>query len=154
MLLGKRGRPNKYETHVKPRLKEVEEFCTRMTEKQIAETLGVGYSAWREYKNKYPALKAVLKRGREMLVSDLRSTLIRRAKGYTYTETKVEKEAGRVVKTVITQKSMPPDVAALNLLLKNYDRDNWANDPQTLALKRDELEMRRKHYEKMEEENW
>ena len=138
-----RGRPNKYETHVKPRLKEIEKFCTYMTEKQIAETLGVAYSSFCEYKNKYPELLESLKKGRESLVLELRSTLIRKAKGFNYSEKKIIKENGVVVREEEYQKASLPDVAALNLLLKNYDRENWSNDPQLLDIKRKELELKK-----------
>lgn len=42
---------------------------------------------------------------------------------------------------------MPPDVASINLLLKNYDKENWSNDPQSLDLRRKELELREKQIE-------
>ena len=42
---------------------------------------------------------------------------------------------------------MPPDVAALNLALKNYDPDNWANDPQMLKIREKELKLREKQVE-------
>ena len=34
-------------------------------------------------------------------------------------------------------------LAALNLALKNYDKENWANDPQLLELKREELRIQK-----------
>ena len=46
---------------------------------------------------------------------------------------------------------MSPDVAALNLCLKNYDKENWSNDPQSDELKREELRLK---FEKFERENW
>ena len=47
----------------------------------------------------------------------------------------------------VTQKYAQPDVASINLLLKNYDRENWSNDPQALELKKKELELREKQVE-------
>jgi hypothetical protein len=114
-----------------------------MTEKQIAETLGVAYSSWNEYKNKYPELSESLKKGRESLVLELRSTLIRKAKGFNYSEKKIIRENGVVVREEEYQRASLPDVAALNLLLKNYDRENWSNDPQLLDLRRKELELKK-----------
>jgi hypothetical protein len=43
-----------------------------------------------------------------------------------------------------------PDVAALNLLLKNYDKDHWSNDPQMLELRKKELELKEKQIESNE----
>jgi hypothetical protein len=143
----KAGRPCKYDTHVKPYLNDIKEYCTYMTEEQIAKTLGVSVSAWCEYKNKYPELNDALKKGRADLVRQLRSTLIQRAKGFKFEEKKTIKEKGKVVREEIYQRSALPDVAALNLLLKNYDPDNWANDPQALKLRERELELREKQIE-------
>lgn len=145
--MAKRGRKNKYETHVKPHLKEIEEWCNTMTEQQIAKRLGVAYSSWNQYKLDFPELTEIIKKGRTDLVTELRSALIKRAKGFSYTETKVVEECGKVVKTEVVTKIQPPDVAALNLCLKNYDSDNWANDPQMLRIRERELELREKQIE-------
>jgi len=147
----KRGRPNKYFSHVKPRLAEIEKMALTMTEKQIAKSLHVAYSSFNEYKKNYSELSETLKKGRESLVIELKSTLIRKAKGFNYEERKTVKEDGIVTREEIYTKASLPDVAALNLLLKNYDKDNWANDPQMLRLRERELEIREKHYE---EDNW
>jgi len=141
-----KGRPNKYKSHVEPRLDEIAEMCLTMTEKQIAECLGVGYTAWKQYKKEFPPLLSALKKGRENLVKDLKSTLIRKAHGFQYEERKIVKEDGKVVKEEIMIKSALPDVASINLLLKNYDEE-WSNDPQAYELKKRELELRERQVE-------
>ena len=113
-----------------------------MTEKQIANYMGVGYSSWCDYKNKYSELSDALKKGRESLVHELKSTLIRKAKGFSYSEKKIIKEKGVIVREEVYEKASLPDVAALNLLLKNYDKENWSNDPQMLKIREKELELR------------
>lgn len=145
-----KGRPNKYKTHVEPYLDKIEEMALIMTEKQIAKTLGVGYSSFREYKRQYPALTNTLKKGRQKLVMELRSVLIQRAKGFHYEEKKIIKEYGEVVREERAVKKSLPDVAALNLLLKNYDKENWANDPQMLDIRKKELELRERQVENNE----
>lgn len=141
------GRPCKYDTNVKPYLDDVKEYSTYMTEEQIARVLGVSQSAWCEYKKKYQELNEALKKGRAELVKQLRSTLIQKAKGFKYEEKKIIKEKGKVVREEVYQRSALPDVAALNLLLKNYDPDNWANDPQMIRIREKELELREKQIE-------
>lgn len=142
------GRPNKYQTNVEPYLEEIKMMALDMTEEQIAKTLGVSYSAFREYKKQHEALSDSLKKGRKSLVFELKSVLIERARGYRYTESKRIVEDGVVVREEVTEKYAHPDVASLNLLLKNYDKDNWANDPQMLAMKEKELELRKEMAEK------
>lgn len=146
-----KGRPNLYHKKVEPYLAEVPEMALTMTEEQIARTLGVAYSSFRGYKKQYQALNDALKKGRAELVKELRSTLIKRAKGFAYEESKKIKKDGVVVSEEIYTKTALPDVASLNLLLKNYDADNWANDPQALALKKKELELQKK---KIEDSEW
>ena len=174
-MAGKRGRKNKWETDIKPNLPLIQEMAQTMTEKQIADALGVSYTGtWSLCKKQHPELMEVLKEGRQNLVADLRGALIKKAKGYEYTETKETTErvkwpdeiyaallsAGftpqqigeaRLVKTEVAQKKMAPDVAAINLALKNYDKENWANDPQSLELKKKELELKEKA---MENNDW
>ena len=149
-----KGRPQKYKTHVEPHLEEITKMCEYMTEKQIAETLGVSYSCFREYKKQYPALKSAMQKGRQTLVIQLRSALIKKAKGFRYAEKKTVKKYNSetddlvIVQEEVTTKYYPPDVAALNLALKNYDPDNWANDPQLLKLKKEELKIKKELAEK------
>ena len=102
-------------------------------------------------KKKYSELSEATKKGREALVHELKSTLIKKAKGFNYSEKKTIKEHGQVVREEIYEKASLPDVAALNLLLKNYDADNWANDPQALKIRQKEIELQER---KIEQNEW
>lgn len=164
------ARPNNYEKKVKPYLSKIEQMALTMTEEQIANTLDISLSSWKRYKAEYEPLRTVLKKGRKDLVLELRGALIKKAKGFEYTETKeiyqkvnwpdelyvLMLEAGfteeqlnqaETLRTEVTHKYASPDVAAANLLLKNYDKENWANDPQMLELRKKELELREKQIE-------
>lgn len=169
----KRGKPRKYDDYVKPYLPLISEWCRTMTEQQIAEKLGIAYSTFNQYKVDYPEVKEAIKKGKQNLVAELKSSLIKKAKGYEYTETKETTErvkwpdelytmmldAGftpqqigqaRLVKTEVSHKKTAPDVAAINLALKNYDKEDWANDPQMLEIRKKELELREKQIENSE----
>lgn len=168
-----RGKPRKYEDYVKPYLPLISEWCQTMTEQQIAKKLGIAYSTWNQYKVDYPEVKEAIKKGRQNLVADLKGALIKKAKGYEYTETKETTEhvkwpeemyvalleagftpdqiaSSRLVKIEVSHKQAAPDVAAINLALKNYDREGWANDPQMLDIRKKELELREKQIENSE----
>ena len=80
-------------------------------------------------------------------MSELKSVLKKRAKGFQYEERKIIKEHGKIVREEIHVKSALPDVASINLLLKNYDKDNWSNDPQAMELRKKELELKEKQVE-------
>ena len=154
--MAKRGRKSAYETTIKPRFSDILNWLQNgATEKQCAENLGISESTWCKYKAEYCEFTDVVKNGRKSLVLQLRGALVKRALGFTYVEKKKytkQDEAGNICKYVEeTTKTALPDVAALNLCLKNYDPDNWANDPQALRLKEKELEIRKQIAEK---DNW
>lgn len=150
----KRGRKGKYETDIKPRFDEITHWLrSGATEKQIYENLGITKDTFYRYKRNYKEFYDLLKNGRQALVMQLRNTLIKKAMGFEYTEVKQyarEENGNKVTYVEKTTKTALPDVAALNLCLKNYDPDNWANDPQALKMKEKELELRREIAEKDE----
>ena len=171
----KRGRKSKYESDIAPHLALVEEMAHNMTEKEIAKSFGVSYSgAWARYKNAHPELVAAIIRGRRTLVADLRSALIKRALGYKDTEVKTtteqfkfsrqaramlidcgytdeQLEEVKVVKVETKERNVPPDVTAINLALRNYDKGNWFNDPAEYELKVAELQLKKK---RLEQDEW
>lgn len=141
------ARPNKYELFVKPYLDQIKNMALSMTEEQIAESLEIGYSTFCRYKRKHDELRQALKNGRRILVGDLKSKLIEKARGYCYIETKIIEEIDEDGDLIVTKKETnrryaAPDVAAINLLLKNFDKETWRNDPAAYDLKVKELELR------------
>ena len=141
----KRGRKPYALTEILEHLEEIERMARDgATETQIAKCFGITQQTFRKYKNENILIFTAIKKGRTDLVQDLRGTLVKKAKGFQYEERKVIKENGVVVREEIYTRSSLPDVAALNLLLKNYDAENWANDPQVLKLREKELELREK----------
>ncbi len=152
--MAKKGRKSAYEERIKPNFAAITEMCKTMTDKQIAKKIGVSYSAFNKYKATKKEFAEILKKGRENLVVELRSVLINRAKGFHFTETKITIDADGKIKTENTERYALPDVAALNLLLKNYDKENWANDPQELELKKRELALKEERLRKNMEDDW
>lgn len=149
------GRKSRYETHVLPFLKEIQEWIQELDERQIAvERLGIAVSTWENYKKKYPELRDALRKGKTQLVSDLKASLRKKAKGYTYEETKtvIRDEGGKKVQIIEKYKRYAhPDTGAIHLLLKNLDPE-WRNDDKiTIDLKREQLELAK---QKAEADNW
>lgn len=148
------GRKNKYETNVKPYLENISKWYETLTEAQIAEKLGVSVASFENYKRDYSDLREVLKTGRATLVEELKESLKKKAKGFTYTE---KKKIIRVIDGKKTQvieeyeKYSVPDTAAIHLLLKNLD-DTWRNDDKaTMELKQQKVDLDR---QRMENEQW
>lgn len=147
--MAKVGRKGKYETHVKPHLDRIKEYKKMgATDEQICSVLGIKKSAYYDYLNKYSEFSESLKKGKEDFVLTLKGRLALLTEPHKL-ETKkqyikVDQETGQKTQyTEITTRDVDPDVAAINLLLKNLDKDNWANDPQSISLKQQELELRK-----------
>lgn len=151
------GRKSIYDTKIKPRFEDILRWLRNgATEENIYHNLGVSKVTFYKYKGEKAELNELLKKGRESIVEELRGILMKKARGFEYKEykrvTKVENNGKTTVQSIeeYTKQALP-DVAAANLLLKNYDKDNWSNDPRNDDLKREELELKKKHFDK---ENW
>lgn len=141
-----RGRKVRYESYVKPHLKEIPIWMQEMTEEQIAKRLGIAVSTWHDYKNKHAELAEAVKEGRQDLVAEVKSALIMRAKGFEYQEKKVYTKVGdngSAIYEETTTKYSPPDVGACNSLLQNLD-DGWYRDAALYKLRQKEYELKKK----------
>ncbi|MCD7887348.1 MAG: helix-turn-helix domain-containing protein [Clostridiales bacterium] len=100
-----------------------------LTDEQIAHNIGISRSTLKEWKAKYPAISATLKKSKDAADIQVENALFRRATGYEATETRVE-ETGEGTKTVTTTKPVPPDVTAQIFWLKNRRPDLWRDKPE------------------------
>ena len=144
----KRGRKSVYETNIAPRLNEIRKWRkVGASVERMCEALGVSKTTFHKYLNEQPEFADAYKKGTFELVMDLRGELARVAFKHTL-ETKTqyikqdEKTGHKTQYTEITTREVDGDIAAMNLLLKNLDQE-WANDPQNLKLRQQELELRK-----------
>ena len=83
------GRNSKYETHIKPFFEKIDKMLNDgASEKQVAESLGISYGSWNNYKTQNPDFKELCDKPRTRLIDDLRSALVKRALGFSYEEKK------------------------------------------------------------------
>lgn len=147
-------------------LKTIEEWALQgMSQKEMAECLGIGESTFRKLKRENVALLAVLKKSanarKNMLEEQVKSveySLFERAKGYEYTKEtpiKVKEEHynddGKkcVVERVVIAKEtvhVPADITAAKFFLVNRAKKVWQdnphkveNDKEMLKIKKDEV---------------
>lgn len=124
----------------------IREWTRIMTEEQIALSCGISYSSFQNFKKKYKELEDELVKGKMLLCQDLKSALIKKAKGYEYEETTtqvIEKDGKKTKEIKKVIKHIPPDTGAIHLLLKNND-STWHNDDSiVLELKKQELELKK-----------
>ena len=144
----KRGRKSAYDEKIAPRLKDIRKWRkVGATVENMADALGVSKTTFHKYLNEKPEFADAYKKGTFDLVMDLRGELARIAFKHTL-ETKKqyikqdEVTGHKTAYTEITTREVDGDIAAINLLLKNLD-ESWSNDPQNLALRKQELELRK-----------
>lgn len=141
---------SKYSSHVKPHLEKIKQMkANGATERQIANSLGIAYSSFNNYKKQYKELENVLLDANSVIVTNVRGKLIDRATGYYVTEEKnstVENPDGsKTIKKETSKKYIAPDVGAIVLVLKNYDPTFTNDDKQTIDRKNKELEIKERN---------
>lgn len=106
-----------------------------LTDEQISHNMGIGYSTFKEWLNKFPALSAALKKGKAPVDIEVENALLKRALGYDVEETITEVEEigeGRQKKHIRkVKKHIPPDVTAQIFWLKNRRPGRWRDKVET-----------------------
>lgn len=95
-----------------------------LTDAQIAKNIGITVKTLYEWKNRFSDFSEALKKGKEVVDIEVENALLKRALGYEYTETMVEKSEDGY-KTRKTRKFIPPDVTAQIFWLKNRRPEVW-----------------------------
>lgn len=142
------ARPSKYDTEVKPYLKDIEKAVEAgATNEEIAKAFNISLSSIYKYKAEKKEFADAFARGREKVVIEIKAALLKKALGFEYEE---EKRVGRKDKDgeqiILVEKykrySVPSETAAA-MLLRNYDA-NWIDtDNTSVNLRKQEYELRK-----------
>ena len=96
-----------------------------LTDEQIAENMGITRSTLNEWKKKYPDISDTLKRGKDVVDTQVENALLKRALGYSYKETTSELMEDGMRVTKVVEKEVVPDTTAQIFWLKNRRPDKW-----------------------------
>nr|DAK78402.1 MAG TPA: terminase small subunit [Caudoviricetes sp.] len=121
-----------------------------LTDEQIAHNMGIRRSTLADWKTKYTDISDALKKGKEVVDVEVENALLKRAKGFEFTETKIEQSPKDGRKVTIIKRLVPPETAAAIFWLKNRKPEQWRekqveqggpldaeDDPITKSLKED-----------------
>ncbi len=136
----------KYWTHVEPKFNVIKKWLLDgLTEEQIYTNLRVGKTSWYDYKNKYPELNELVKKGKEGMVAEVENSLFKLAVGFHYETDEVHKvkdpDGFDVLQVVRVLKYKPPETGACAIILKN--RGDYSDNPQIVRIKQEELELKK-----------
>lgn len=99
-----------------------------LTDEQISKNMNISYSTFREWKKKYSALSAALKKGKTPVDFEVENALLKRAMGFEYeeTETIIEEVDGKQRKRIKKIKKVAlPETSAIIFWLKNRMPEQW-----------------------------
>lgn len=110
-----------------------------LTEEQIANNMGIGYSTLQNWKTKFQDIKDALKRGKEVVDRQVENALLKRALGYEYEEVKEKFEGGVLTERTITKKEVVPDTTAQIFWLKNRKPEQWRDKREVTSDDNDQV---------------
>lgn len=123
---------HKFSTHVEPYLDKIKNWLYEgRTHKYVYKKLALSKSSWYQYLNDFPDFSNSVKKWEKVVNKDVEDSLFKRAIGKCKVVeiTKARNEVTNkmeIVKEVT--KTLPPDVGACGLWLRNKDPDNWKDE--------------------------
>lgn len=99
--------------------------------KDIAINCGVTPGTFNNWTSKHDEISEALKRGRAPVVREIENALIKKARGFEYTEEDIyidiDTRGNKQQKVVRHKRYSPPDTSAAIFLLKNYKPNKYRN---------------------------
>ncbi|WP_299082756.1 hypothetical protein [uncultured Paraglaciecola sp.] len=116
------GRPTKYTDDTADLAFK---FCLLgVTDKRLAELLGVNESTVHQWKIDHPEFSESLRRGKDLADAEIANSMYHAAKGYEHDAVHISNYQGDITVTDIV-KRYPPDTKAAVMWLKNRHPDKW-----------------------------
>lgn len=163
--MAQRGRKCKYEELIEPKLDEIAaKIESGETEKQVAKDMHICPSTWKEYKKKFPAFLAAVKKSTHTRNKAIVNALYRQALGGYVTEKKAkplnksrsytDKDGNKVfekfqeIEMVEETRYVEGNTTSAIFLAKNFMPDEFCDNPQKIDIDRARLRLEEKKAEK------
>lgn len=117
-----------------------------LTDAQIAHNCGITTVTLRQWKGKYASISSALKDGKEVIDLMVENALLKRALGFSYTETTTETSDKNGSTVRVVEKYAVPDTTAQIFWLKNRKRLDWRDNERT-EIERERLELDKRRLE-------
>lgn len=111
-----------------------------LADAQIARNMGISYSSFKDWLHRFPTFLAAIKKGKAPVDVEVENALLKRARGYRYTEITTDYEMAytgmtdehgepiyekRIKSVRSVEKEIAPDTGAAAFWLKNRRPDFW-----------------------------
>lgn len=101
-----------------------------LTDEELSKRMGISRETFYRWKEQFPDICDAIKKGKEVIDFEVEQALLKRALGYSYTETRKEIDANGKKKVIVTEKHVEADTAAQIFWLRNRKPDKWRNNPE------------------------
>lgn len=118
----KMGRPTGYNPQLNEKVFKL--FLLGLTDKEVAESLGIGDRTFYEWRERYPHFAQSIDKGKVMADAEVAHGLYQRAKGMTLPDVHISNFQGQITVTDLT-KHIAPDPKAAELWLRNRQGKKW-----------------------------
>ena len=136
-MAGKVGRPTKWVTwQKKAKLEQVSEwFALGLTDKQVANNIGIGLATFYDWKVRYPQFTEAVKKGKDYIVYEVENALAKSAIGYdteeTVTDISIAKDGTKVQHIKKVKKHVAPNATSAIFFLKNKRPEEYRDRVET-----------------------
>jgi len=166
--MAQRGRKSKYEDLIEPNIDKISaQIESGCSEQQIAKSLGVAYSTWKSYKNKFPAFSAAIKKSARARDEAVVNALYKRAVGGYVVEEKakiinksksyIDENGNKILEKwqeivkADEKRYIEPDTGACIYYLKNHMPDEYCDNPHKHEIDKEKLNLLK---DKAKKEDW
>ena len=101
-----------------------------LTRNELARKLDIAPKTLALWESKYPEIAEALSQGREITDVRVENAILKKALGFETTEVKKVVKADGAEEVTTVYKSVPPDVTAASVWLKNRCPEKWRDKPQ------------------------
>lgn len=101
-----------------------------LTKTELAEKINVNPKTLSIWEKKYPEIENAIRRGRDITDIYVENAILKKALGFETTEVKKVVKADGAEEVTTVYKSVPPDVTAASVWLKNRCPERWRDKPQ------------------------
>lgn len=101
------------------------------TRRELAEKIGISCQTLARWEKNHPEIAEAIRMGREITDVSVENAILKKALGFPTREVKKVIKADGQEEVTTVYKSVPPDLSAASVWLKNRCPDKWRDKPET-----------------------